>query len=140
MRGRSVLTPLLFLPCARLCSRCGRSLVVKQLSSIDGSRRCWQQIGAVLAEKKVEEVLPVLIMTRDQVRLSCTRFVGETGEGSRFCSRPLLLTLRRMVLLLAHFRYLLLKLVEAVKKLTETIEMREKALAEMESKYGIRAK
>ncbi|CDF40154.1 unnamed protein product [Chondrus crispus] len=41
-------------------------LVLKQLSGLDGNRRCWQQIGPVLAEKKVADVLPVLTMNRDR--------------------------------------------------------------------------
>lgn len=41
--------------------------MLKQLSGLESDRRCWQQIGPVLAEKTVGDVLPILTMNRDQV-------------------------------------------------------------------------
>ncbi len=75
--------------------RSEHDLVLKQLSSLEGSRRCWHQVGAVLAEKTVAEVLPVLKTNRGQ-------------------------------------------LADTVVKLTEAVQAREKELAEMTKKYGIR--
>lgn len=43
-------------------------LVLKQLSGLESDRRCWQQIGPVLAEKRVGDVLPILTTNRDRVR------------------------------------------------------------------------
>lgn len=37
------------------------------MSELDGGRRCWQQIGPVLAEKNVTDVLPVLSENRTQL-------------------------------------------------------------------------
>lgn len=48
-------------------------LVLKQLTGLESDRRCWHQIGAVLAEKKVGEILPILTMNRDQVRYPDSR-------------------------------------------------------------------
>lgn len=46
------------------------SVVIKSLKGLNGDRRCWHQVGAVLAEKKVEDVLPLLCINRDQVCFS----------------------------------------------------------------------
>mmetsp|Transcript_11220 Transcript_11220/g.46862 ORF Transcript_11220/g.46862 Transcript_11220/m.46862 type:complete len:125 (-) Transcript_11220:1609-1983(-) len=35
-------------------------LVLTQLSGLNGSRKCWQQVGEVLVESNVESVVPVL--------------------------------------------------------------------------------
>jgi hypothetical protein len=48
-----------------------RRLVIKQMAELDGDRRCWQQIGPVLAQKKVSDTLPVLATNRVQVRHAC---------------------------------------------------------------------
>lgn len=50
-----------------MCAR-NNSVVIKSLNGLNGDRRCWHQVGAVLAEKKVEDVLPLLCINRDQVR------------------------------------------------------------------------
>jgi hypothetical protein len=43
------------------------------MAELDGDRRCWQQIGPVLAEKNVRDVLPILSENRDQVRSKVSR-------------------------------------------------------------------
>eukprot|EP00178_Gracilaria_changii_P001835 TRINITY_DN1258_c0_g1_i1.p2 TRINITY_DN1258_c0_g1~~TRINITY_DN1258_c0_g1_i1.p2 ORF type:complete len:126 (+),score=34.48 TRINITY_DN1258_c0_g1_i1:170-547(+) len=35
-------------------------LVISQLTQLAGDTRCWHQVGAVLAEKKVAQLIPVL--------------------------------------------------------------------------------
>lgn len=42
-------------------------LVIESLRELEGERRCWHQVGVVLAEKKVSEVVPILTLNRDQV-------------------------------------------------------------------------
>ncbi|CAN8068048.1 unnamed protein product [Agarophyton chilense] len=42
-------------------------LVISQLQKLPPSTRCWHQVGAVLAEKRVSLVVPVLILTRDKL-------------------------------------------------------------------------
>lgn len=43
-------------------------LVIKSLVALEDERRCWHQVGVVLAEKKVKDVLPLLRINSDQVR------------------------------------------------------------------------
>lgn len=54
-----------------LCNRADQPfmfrLVIKQMTGLESDRRCWHQIGAVLAEKSVGEVLPILTFNRDKV-------------------------------------------------------------------------
>lgn len=42
-----------------------RSMVIETLKPVDPDRRCYHQIGGVLAERTVKEVLPVLEVNRD---------------------------------------------------------------------------
>jgi chaperonin cofactor prefoldin len=44
------------------------------MGELDEDRRCWQQIGPVLAEKKVKDVLPILSDNREQVSIELVRF------------------------------------------------------------------
>jgi Prefoldin subunit len=50
------------------------SLVIKQMGELGEDRRCWQQIGPVLAEKKVKDVLPILSDNREQVSIELVEF------------------------------------------------------------------
>lgn len=43
-------------------------MVVKQLNVLSSDRRCWNQVGGVLVEKTVGEVLPTLEENRNKVR------------------------------------------------------------------------
>lgn len=45
-----------------MCNR----LVLKQLQGLEGNRRCWHQIGPVLAEKTVADILPVLSLNHER--------------------------------------------------------------------------
>lgn len=54
-------------------------LVIKQMGELDGGRRCWQQIGPVLAEKRVMDVLPILTENREQLA-GAVKVLSETIE------------------------------------------------------------
>lgn len=47
--------------------RSEHDLVLKQMEKLDGSRRCWHQVGTVLAETTVAEVVPVLKINHSQL-------------------------------------------------------------------------
>ena len=42
-------------------------LVIETLTDVDGDRRCFRMVGGVLVERTVKEVLPALIINRDQM-------------------------------------------------------------------------
>lgn len=41
--------------------------MIESLRELEGERRCWHQVGVVLAEKKVSEIVPILNLNRDHV-------------------------------------------------------------------------
>lgn len=47
------------------------------MGELDSDRRCWQQIGPVLAEKRVVDVLPVLNGQKEQL-ISAVKMLTET--------------------------------------------------------------
>jgi chaperonin cofactor prefoldin len=49
------------------------------MGELDGDRRCWQQIGPVLAEKRVMDVLPVLTENKEQLS-AAVKMLSETIE------------------------------------------------------------
>lgn len=53
--------------------RSEHDLVLKQLRSLDGDRRCWHQVGAVLTERTVADVVPVLESTRENLQATVER-------------------------------------------------------------------
>lgn len=53
--------------------------MIKQMAGLEGDRRCWHQIGPMLAERKVTDVLPVLRENRDQL-VSALKVLTETIE------------------------------------------------------------
>lgn len=52
-------------------------LVIKSLMGLAGERRCWHQVGAVLAEKKVKDVLPLLRMNNQQFAEAMKKITGQ---------------------------------------------------------------
>lgn len=56
--------------------RSEHDLVLKQLAALDGSRRCWHQVGSVLAETTVAEVVPVLKINHGQLVESVQTLTG----------------------------------------------------------------
>merc|ERR1712063_30416 len=42
-------------------------LVIETLTGVDGDRKCFRMVGEVLVERTVKEVLPALILHRDQM-------------------------------------------------------------------------
>eukprot|EP00177_Eucheuma_denticulatum_P008615 GFKZ01015677.1.p3 GENE.GFKZ01015677.1~~GFKZ01015677.1.p3 ORF type:complete len:117 (+),score=24.04 GFKZ01015677.1:68-418(+) len=58
-------------------------LVLKQLTSLESERRCWQQIGPVLAEKKVGDVLPILTMNRDRFSDTVKQLTETVGRKEK---------------------------------------------------------
>lgn len=55
-------------------------LVIKQMAELEGERRCWHQIGPMLAERRVMDVLPVLRENREQL-VSALKLLAETIES-----------------------------------------------------------
>lgn len=49
------------------------------MGELDGERRCWQQIGPVLAEKRVTDVLPILTENKEQL-IAAVQMLSETIE------------------------------------------------------------
>lgn len=47
------------------------------MGELDGDRRCWQQIGPVLAEKRVRDVLPILTENKQQLT-AAVQMLSET--------------------------------------------------------------
>jgi len=60
--------------------RSEHDLVLKQLTQLDGERRCWHQVGAVLTERTVGDVAPVLKGTRDKLQNTVERITATVAE------------------------------------------------------------
>lgn len=60
--------------------RSEHDLVLKQLTSLNGERRCWHQVGAVLTERTVSDVAPVLKNTRDKLQSTVERIRATVAE------------------------------------------------------------
>lgn len=63
--------------------RSEHDLVLRQLKSLDNDRRCWQQVGATLAEKRVGDVVPALQATRNNLQATVeklTKLVSSREE------------------------------------------------------------
>ncbi|PXF49136.1 putative prefoldin subunit 2 [Gracilariopsis chorda] len=58
-------------------------LVLSQLRRLESHRRCWHQIGAVLAEKSVADVLPALTHTRDKMAQSIQQLTDNVEQLER---------------------------------------------------------
>ncbi len=63
--------------------RSEHDLVLKQLRSLDGARRCWHQVGAVLTERTVADVVPVLESTREKLRATVERLTSAVTDREK---------------------------------------------------------
>lgn len=60
--------------------RSEHDLVLKQLTQLNGERRCWHQVGAVLTERTVGDVAPVLKSTRDNLQATVEKITATVQE------------------------------------------------------------
>lgn len=67
--------------------RSEHDLVLKQLRSLDGKRRCWHQVGAVLTERTVAEVVPVLESTREKLQSTVERLTSAVTDREKSLSQ-----------------------------------------------------